>query len=173
MTQEQINGALANYKQMIGRCGHIDIEVERLQKSIARAHECYTRDLASPGISHITGMPRGGAMGRPTEQAALSLAEGEGFERSFYGAQARECEHQIRELRAELDEKRMLIAYVQSWLEGLTERERWVIERHIIEREIWYDIIPQFNARFVDNITRDRLKRLQKQALERIYAMAA
>ena len=67
-------------------------------------------------------------------------------------------------MAAELETRQMQVDYVDCWLEGLTDRERWVIQHHIIDREIWHDIMIAFNARYTDDVSKDRLKRIQPQA---------
>ena len=173
MTCAQVDSALREYRQLIGRCGHIDAEIARLELGIRREKAAYERALAAPSVSRLTGMPRGGGTGSPTERAALTLAEGRAFWESEAGGRALRMQAQIDALRAEREERQLRARFVESWLSGLPERERWVIERHIIEGEIWHDIAPQFNARFMDDVSHDRLKRIQKKALEKIYAMAS
>lgn len=173
MTHEQVDAMLRDFRLLIGRCGHIDAEIGRLRRAIAQERERFVRDAAAPPVSSLTGMPRGTSIGRPTERIALMLADGEAFEASEERAAIRRFEAQIEALRMERAEKQLRVQYVNSWLNGLAERERWVIERHIIDREIWHDIIIQFNARYTDDVSKDRLKRLQRRALDKIYDMAA
>lgn len=172
MTREQVDGMLKEYRLLIGRCGHIDAEIRRLEGSIAAARERFVREAAAPPVSRITGLPRGSAVGNPTERIALMLADGSALEVSDTGAAIRAMEARIDALSREKAEKQLRVEYVRSWLEGLADRERWVIEHHIIDREIWHDIIIAFNQRYTDDVSKDRLKRLQQRALEKIYSMA-
>ena len=173
MTHEQVNAALKEYRATIGHCGHLEAEIRRLRRAIRSVREGFARDLADPPVSRLDGAPRATTPSNPTERIALTLAEGSAFARSDAGAQVKRIEAQIAALASELESGRLQVQYVDSWLSGLPERERWVIERHVIEGEIWHDVIASFNARFGDDISRDRLKRLQQRALERIYAIAA
>ena len=173
MTQEQVNAMLREYRGLIGRCGHIDAEILRLERAIQAVKAQFERDLAAPPVSRLDGLPRGTALSDPTQRAALALAEGRAFEDSEAGAEARRLGARIEALCAERGERRLRAQFVESWLSGLPDRERWVIERHIIDGEIWHDIIAQFNRRYDDDISLDRIKRIQKRALSRIYDMAA
>ena len=173
MTHEQVNSALREYRSLIGRCGHIEAEIARLERAIRLERDQFERDMAAPAVSRLTGLPRGSGTGSPTERVALALIDGQAYEESEAGARARRMRAQIAALRSEREERQLRARFVESWLSGLPERERWVIERHIIEGEIWHDIAPQFNARFMDDVSHDRLKRIQKKALEKIYAMAS
>ena len=172
MTHAQVDRMLREYRLLVGRCGHIDAEISRCRRAIEREREQFVADAAAPAVSRLTGMPRGTTPGNPTEKTALMLAEGTAFEFSDARAEIRRLEAQIDALRREREEKALRVQYVESWLSGLADRERWVIERHVIEREIWHDIIPQFNTRFTDDVSKDRLKRLQQRAMQKIYDMA-
>ena len=173
MDREQIHAMLREYRARVGRCAHIDTEIRRLEGAIERERAQFERDLAAPTVSRLDGMPRGGAGDSRTERIALSLADGSAFAGSEAQREVRRLESEIARLRRERAERQLGIEYVDSWLSGLPERERWVIERHLIDGEIWHDIITEFNARFTDAVSRDRLKRIQQRALEKIYAMAA
>ena len=174
MDREQINDMLRAYRGRVGRCAHIETEIRRLERRIAEERERYAQELAAPPVSRLDGMPRGGApFDSRTERVALALADGSAFDAEAFQAAVRRLEAEIDRLRAERAEQQLGVAYVESWLSGLPERERWVIERHVIDGEIWHDIITEFNARFDDAVSRDRLKRIQQRALEKIYAMAA
>ena len=172
MTREQVDGMLREYRALIGRCGHIDAEIGRLGRAIEAQRASFERDACAPPVSRLTGMPRGGAPGDPTARTALMLMDGRAFEDSPQRQEIDRLEGEIARLRAEREEKQLRVRFVDSWLSGLPERERWVIERHVIEGEIWHDIIQQFNLRYMDDVSKDRLKRMQQKALGRIYAMA-
>ena len=173
MTREQVDALILGYHEMVGRCGHIGAEIARLEQDIQRVREEFERDAAAPSVSRIDGMPRGTALPDPTQRIALMLADGEAYQKS--DAYRRECalRSEIAALERERAEKRLHIQYVDSWLNGLADRERWVIERHLIDGDIWHDIITPFNRRYDDDVTKDRLKRIQQKALEKIYGMAA
>ena len=172
MTQEQVLKMLREYHVNAGRCEYIEAEIRRLRQAAERLEPAFERDVTALPACRPDGMPRGGAPGRPTERIAAALADGEAFRQSEYGREARRIAEQIEALKRELEEKRLIVQYVDSWLKALTERERCVIERHLIEHEIWYDIAGTFKSRFSDEITTGRLKRLQQQALRKIYAIA-
>lgn len=173
MTREQVDALLLGYHEMVGRCGHIGAEIASLEQKITGIREEFERDAAAPAISRIDGMPRGTTLSDPTQCIALKLADGEAYRQS--DAYRRECalRDEIAALERERAEKRLRIQYVDSWLSGLADRERWVIERHLIDGDIWHDIITPFNRRYDDDVTKDRLKRIQQKALEKIYGMAA
>ena len=172
MDREQVDALLRDYRDNIGRCGHLRVEIRRNELRIERARAEFRHDAAGPGVSRMTGMPRGTAPGDPTAALGLMLAGDEVPEDSPQGREIARLRLEIARQTAELDMRQTQVDFVNCWLEGLTERERWVIERHIIDREIWYDVMLAFTRRYADDISKDRLKRLQARALERIYSIA-
>ena len=173
MTRTQVNEALLNYRAAQGRRGHVEAEIRRIQREIRAVRERLSRNMASAPVSRLVGAPRSTTTaGSPTERLGLALADGRCWASDEARAALQPLEDALARLEREREANRLLAQYVESWLTGLPERERWVIERHIIEGEIWHEVIPQFKTRFGDEVSRDRLKRMQQRALERIYAMA-
>lgn len=173
MTQKQVIAMLREHRGRVGRCGHIDAEILRLQRAIRAARAQYEFDLAAPPMSRLDGMPRSGFSGSPTERAAMAMADERRFEESEAREIIRRLEVEIARLQAEREELALWIQYVDSWLAGLPDQERWVIERHLVDGEIWHEISLQYRDRFCDDISRDRLKRMQQRALDRIWAMVS
>ena len=173
MDRDHVNAMLRDYRDNLGRCGHLRMEIKRNEMQIARALESFRKEAAGPSVSRLTDAPRGSVPGDPTAALGLMLAGDEVPEDSPQGREIARLRLENARLAAELDVRQMKVEYVDSWLNGLTDRERWVIEHHIIDREIWYDVMIAFNKRYTDDVSKDRLKRLQTRALERIYAIAS
>ena len=76
MTPERVDEMLKSYRYEVGRCKHLEAEIQALRKDIARAEMSLASDLASPGAQVITDMPRGTTVGNPTEKYGMMLAEG-------------------------------------------------------------------------------------------------
>lgn len=172
MDREHVDELLRDYRDNLGRCGHLKVEIRRNDQRAARVKEAFRRGAAGPGVSRLTGVPRGSTPGDPTASLGLLLAGDEIPPDSPEGREIARLALENARLAAELDVRQTQVDFVNSWLEGLTDRERWVIEHHIIDREIWYDVMIAFNSRYTDDVSKDRLKRLQSRALERIYAIA-
>ena len=172
MDREQVDALLKDYRDNVGRCGHLRMEMKRNAFQMDQLREAFRREAAGPGVSRMTGMPRSATPGDPTAALGLVLAGDEVPEDSPQGREITRYRLENARLAAELDVRQMKVEYVDCWLQGLTDRERWVIEHHIIDREIWYDVMIAFNKRYTDDVSKDRLKRLQSRALERIYSMA-
>ena len=82
MTREQVDGMLREYRALIGRCGHIDAEIRRLERAIESERAQFERDACAPAVSRLDGMPRSSGQGSPTERVALMLVDGRAFENS-------------------------------------------------------------------------------------------
>ena len=173
MTREQIVQALTAHHTAIGRCGHIQAEIDRLRQTAAHIRAQREADMAAPPVSRLDRMPRGSAAGQPTERIALALLDEAAFEASEAGAACRKIDAQIEALRREDEACRLNVRFVESWLAGLAERERCVIERRLIEGETWRDATAHFSARFGDEMSIDRMKRLLQRAIDHICDIAA
>ena len=77
MDRERVDAMLRDYRDNIGRCGHLRMEIRRNEFRMDQARESFGREAAGPGVSRLTGLPRGTAKGDPTQALALMLAAGE------------------------------------------------------------------------------------------------
>ncbi len=166
MTVERVDEMLRSYRAEVGRCGHLQMEIDILKVEIERDKDSLAFDLAGPGAQVITDMPRGTTVGNPTEKIGLMLAGG------WMSDEIREKEAKLGELQAEYDERHKTVVFVESWLAGLPERERWMVETQVIDGVIWREIITQYPQRFGEFRSKDTLKRIRDKAMEMIYDMA-
>ena len=84
----------------------------------------------------------------------------------------KDMQKELAELQQEYDGRYFTVLFVSSWLKGLTERERWIVEHQIIDGEYWKNISRKYRETFTEDTSKSSLKRLKKRALEKIYAMA-
>lgn len=166
MTIERVEEMLKSYRAEVGRCGHLQMEIDILKTEIERDKARLAEDLAGPGAQVITDMPRGTNVGNPTEKIALMLAGG------WLSEEIQEKEAKLGELIAEYEERHKTVAFVEAWLAGLPERERWMIEMQVIDSVIWRDIISQYPQKFGEFKSKDTLKRLRDRALDMIIDMS-
>ena len=166
MTVERIEEMLKTYRAEVGRCGHLQMEIELLRKEIEADKAGLAGDLAGPGAQVITDMPRGTAVGNPTEKLGIMLASG------YISDDIREKEARLNDLQAEYNERHKTVVYVESWLAGLPERERWMIETQVIDGVIWREILTQYPEKFGEYRSKDTLKRIRDKALDMIYDMS-
>ena len=166
MTREKIEEYLKTYRFEVGRCGHLEKEIELLKAQIEKAKEWLADDLAGPGAQTITDMPRGTTVGNPTEKLGIMLASG------YVSDEIRELEAKLGELNAEYAERKKTVDFVSSWLAGLPERERWMIETQVVDGVIWREVITKYPEKFGEYRSKDTLKRIRDKAFEMIIDMA-
>ena len=166
MKPEHVDELLKSYRAEVGRCKHLEIEIDILTKRIAHDKEALVGYLVGPGAQEITDMPRGTSIGNPTEKYGLMLADG------WTTDEIKADEAKLAELEAEYAERHKTVVFVDGWLAGLPERERWMIEKQVIDAVIWRELITQYTQQYGEYRSKDTLKRLRDRALEMIYDMA-
>ena len=166
MTLERIEEMLKTYRFEVGRCGHLANEITQLEKDIAWLQNNPAEELCGPSAQVITDMPRGTSVGNPTERIGLMLAAG------YESQDVREMRIKLAEMKAEYAERRKTVDYVESWLAGLPERERWMIEMQVIDGVIWREIITKYPEKFGEYRSKNTLKRIRDRAMEMICDMA-
>ena len=166
MTIDRIEEMLKSYRFEVGRCGHLEQDIEQIKRDIGKAKACLVSDLVGPGAQVITDMPRGTTVGNPTEKYGLMLAGG------WESDEIKELEAKLGEMEAEYSERRKTVDYVDKWLSGLPERERWMIETQYIDGVIWREIVVQYQEKYGEYRSKDTLKRIRDKALDLICDMA-
>ena len=76
------------------------------------------------------------------------------------------------ELQEEYAERKKTVDYVGAWLEGLPERERWMVETQIMDGVVWREVVLQYQEKYGEYRSKDTLKRIRDKALDLIYDMA-
>ena len=166
MTKERVMEMLKTYRFELGRCGHLQAEIAALNLKYKQTEHDLTIAMVSPGAQVLSDMPRGTSVGNPTERYAMRLVEG------LHDADLKEIEEKIAALEAEHQERSTTVMYVQSWLSGLAERERWVVEAQVIDGVFWRDVCSRYRQHFEEDCSKDTLKRYRDRALDKIYEMA-
>lgn len=160
MTREQVNEMLKGHHAQVGRCAHLETEIKLLVHDIGRL--CAQFQGENPEEA-----------GRTNRSAALAFfMDRERYEGSAEALEIKRMEARLQLLQSELEQRRLKVEFVEAWLKGLTEQERYVVERHIIDHEFWRDVVRRLNDIRPDAVNREKLKRIQTQALSKIYLMA-
>ena len=79
---------------------------------------------------------------------------------------------ELKETRQEHEQRYFTVLFVSAWLNGLPERERWIVEHQVIDGEYWKEVVCKFKTAFQEETSKDSLKRLKQRAMEKIYQMA-
>lgn len=166
MTIEQIERYIRDYKSCLGRCRHLDTEIAILQRQIYAVKLDTAETLASPKPKPLSDMPRGTQISNPTEKYGGMLADG------FKTDEQLLLEAKLSRYKAEYDEKIVTVEYVQSWFSGLNERERTVLKAQMIDDLSWRDTVTAYSQKFGDVVSKDTLKRIKGNAMDKILEMA-
>ena len=166
MTFERIETILKEYKACLGRCNHLKTEMSVLERQIETVKIDTAETLASPKPRVLSDMPRGTQIGNPTEKYGGMLADG------YKTAEQVLLEAKLAEYQAEYDDKISTVEYVNSWMSGLSDRERVVIRSNMIDGESWRETANVYNQKFGDAVSKDTLKRIKDRAMDKIAEMA-
>jgi len=166
MDIERIERYLRDYKFCLGRCNHLKIELSVLSRQIDAVRRDTAETLAAPKPKPLSDMPRGTQISNPTEKYGGMLADG------FKTDEQILLESKLAECESEYSEKIVVVEYVNSWMSGLTDRERTVIKAHMIDDLGWKDAVTTYNQKFGDAVSKDTLKRIKSVAMDKIAEMA-
>lgn len=166
MTFERIEAILRDYKACLGRCNHLKTEMSVIERQIEAVKIDTAETLAAPKPRVLTDMPRGTQIGNPTEKYGGMLADGYKTDEQIM------LEAKLAEYQAEYDDKITTVDYVNSWMSGLSDRERVVIRSNMIDGESWRETANVYNQKFGDAVSKDTLKRIKDRAMDKIAEMA-
>lgn len=161
-----MNQMLHDYREHLGRCRSLEQEIKEIEATLQRLRASMVADAAAPGSQNMDGMPRGTAIGNPTERIGGMFADG------YVPEYIRELEEELTAKRAEYQRISATVVFVGAWLEGLADRERWIIETQVIDGVPWRRVVAMYREKYGEIRTRDGLKKLRLRALEKIYRMA-
>lgn len=166
MRREKVDEMLKAYRFEVGRCGHLETQIMQLKREIDLCKKYIPEELASIQPQQLTGMPHGTTVSSPTERSGILLASG--WQPEYISA----MEAELKSLEEEYSERQFTVLFVSSWLQGLTDRERWIVEHQVIDGEYWKDVAAAYRSVYSDECSKDSLKRLKQRAMDKIYCMA-
>jgi len=165
MEQITIVQMLGAYKGHVGRIEYLSSKIDHLRHDIARSRGCSAEDLSGPAPMNY-GSVRSGNGESITERAGIMLADG------YVSADAQEMEQTIVLLQAEHEAKQREIACVNAWLHGLGAKDAWIIERFYFDGMTYAEIGHCCKAEFGSEYSKFVLRRMRKDALDKICEMA-
>ena len=152
MTPERVEA----YKDLVYKAKQFGIEIERMRRELKRiSRPSYVNSPA------LDGLPRSGHVSDPTARIAIQELSG------AVPPHAAELHRSIEEKEDSLEDIKLEIQEIDSWLEWLPERERWVVTEHLIEGNPWRTVIYKFKQEFGEEYSKDTLARFQRAALAR------
>lgn len=156
---------IETYRQNVGRVDHLENLVGVYSKHLKHMKGNEAAMLVG-GAQVITGMPHGSTTGDPTSRMGLMLADG------FVPDIMADLIAELEAARAELREKRPAVVFVNAWLKGLTDKERWMIEGKMISGKSWEEMRAEHMHVYRAQCSKATLKRLKATALNKIFEMA-
>lgn len=165
MRQEEVDAKLKSYRVCVARLAHIDAEIRVKNRQIERLQENAVDDMVHTTAT-LSDMPRGSRINNPTAAVALKVASG------YESDEIKALRLEVKALEEEREESELTVLYVRGWLEVLTERERFIVEKHTCGGQYWRDTILAYKERFGEEYSLVGLKRAQARALQKIYKIA-
>lgn len=165
MQSVKVNEFLKNYKEYDARCKYLEANIEQTKNMLYKAKQNLVDESVNV-TQKLSGMPHGTGTGDPTGQLGIRMASG------FLPPYISELELEIKEMKAELEAKSIVVHFVNAWLQALNPKELFIIEHQTIGGMYWREIIFAYKAAFGDTYSKDGLKRIRDAALEKIYKVA-
>ena len=161
MQKEAVKQMLQSYREDKARCQYLDNEIPQLEK-MAEALRSEMIDDAVSITQVISDMPRGTSVSDPTGKLGALFAAG------YTPEHIRQVEKQIKAKKRERARKQVTVTLVDSALTGLTDRERFVVERKFIDGMFWRELIEAYKAAFEMHYSKSALKKITDAALDKI-----
>ena len=166
MQKESVDAMLSNYREHRARCEYLECEIPELERLAASMRETMVEDTVSC-TQVISDMPRGTSISDPTGRLAMMFASGGVTEH------VRQIEEEITEKKRELAQKRVTVIFVGAWLKALNEKERFVVEKQVIDKLFWRDVVRMYDRAFGEAYSKHGLKAIRDAALQKIYRIAS
>lgn len=166
MRVDMVDRMLMDYRRCAARRDFLQVEITRAEEEMKRAEKRLVEDSVLPGRG--MDMPLGTGTGDPTARMAVRFLSG------YRPAYMQEMAGDIRRLRDEMGECDWVCRAVNAWRGALSDRERLVIDRHVIGGESYNEVLAAFAQAYPGTAltSRDGLRRLKNRAMEKVYAAA-
>lgn len=165
MHRESVDLMLANYRETLARCGFLEKQIPVLEQKAASMRKTMVEDSIYVAQS-LSGMPHGTNISDPTARVAVKFASGEVTD------EVRQIEEEIVQKRCELVQKQTSVAFVEAWLESLNAKERLIIERQVIDKLYWREVVRHYEVSFGEIYSKHALKDMRDKAMQKIYRIA-
>ena len=163
---EQVDEMLEKYRLCVGKSKHLKIEIDILTMRIGELKSSALGDAALT-CQQYDDMPHGSETGDPTGRVAIRFADG------YKPQYIIDNENDLRELIEQKAAADATVLFVESWLQSLEERERFIVEGKMVDKKSWREIIDGFQARYGIIYSKAGVKRIKERALEKIYLIAS
>lgn len=161
MQPHEIDNMLSEYRQNKARHGHITLELARMNAELERA---IINDALH--AQQYSDMPHGTDAGRPVETLVLRYMDG------YLPEQVKDWMRERTELKREQKALSVVIGYVDTWLNALSDRERRVIADKLIDGRTWREMEADAQTMYGIPLTVGGLKNIKRRPMQKIYAVA-
>lgn len=165
MEPNEVRYCLDHYRESVARSAFLKTEIENLEKRIRQMRDTMVENSISI-TQKWTGMPHGSEVGDPTGGLAQRIADGDTPE------YMREMEAEMRKKQEEYSRRTTMMAYVESWLHVLNERERYVVKTQWLGGSTWRELISGFQEQFGDEYSLQGLRKIRDRAFKKICEIA-
>lgn len=165
MTRDQVDETMKIYRATEARCAYLRYQLDALQEELDKNRRSEVGDQVSLSQA-ITGMPHGSGVGDPVGNLAMRIAMGRS---SVF---VKQIEEEMTLLRTELDRKKYIIIYVDSWLHALNELERTLVTYKMIDGRSWGDTVELINKTNGYQRSKHTVQKVVDNAMEKVYAIA-
>ncbi len=165
MTAERVDQMLADYKRCEGRAAHLVNELEMLNHLRDQQETLKVENSVNISPS-LSGMPGSPGVSDKVGNLAIRFASG------YVPRYIVELNEDIEKVKSELFEMERVLSFVRGWLLVLSDRERFIIEEHVINGRYWSEIIGEYEEKF-GVFSKDGMRKIKNRALEKIYEAAS
>ena len=167
MTQSAVDSMLKDYKRCMARRDYLIQAINILKGQIQRAQD-QAMILEAQKSAPMNGMPHGSNPGNPVESLVLR------YESGYKPQYIQEMDADLLQMQDELKEVTTVCNCVQAWLLALNDKERILVNAHVIDGLSWAETVPLLQREYPGTFTgsRNGLRDLQRRALEKIYSVA-
>lgn len=165
MTQDRVNELLESYRTIQARCSYLQLQVDILTEGLRRNEQSMVSDRVSLSQA-ISGMPHGTSVGDPVGNLALDLVMGKV---TVFVEQIRK---ELADVYSELYQKKRILACVDVWMGGLSDRERLAVEMKAIDKKPWAEVVLGFREKGIGECSKHTVQRLYDRGMGKIYEAA-
>lgn len=159
-SSQEVREKFQRYKKNKSRCAVLRTEIKYIECMSYAESDMIVEDVAFKARD-LSVIPAGTGTGDPTAAAAIELME-------CRQTIAHQMGHDLLAMQRELYGLLLECGYVEGWLTGLNERQRFVVENHLIEGIVWSEMEVLYETKFQKYYTSDGLKKMQRAAVAAI-----
>lgn len=165
MTREQVDEHISAYLVQRARCDYLQLRIAELEKQLKEASADKIYDLVSI-TAKISDEPHGTDVSKPTERAAVKLADG------YEPPQVKQLKRTLVVVRQYLALAETEVAYVDCWMRALSDMEYKVVYFHGIEKRTWGECVNELQSQYGTYYSKPGLKKIYQRSMERVYRVA-